>query len=132
MPHLNYYAPVVLRLGLSAVFIWFGLSQLLNQSMWISLIPEWLISMTGISAATFVILNGAFEVIAAILLAYGIFNRTIAFLLFLHLVTIIIDVGLSPIGIRDIGLAFASLAVAFYGADIFSWSYRGFSRSELE
>lgn len=114
------YAPAIVRLGLAFVFLWFGLSQLFGPSSWIGLIPSWLVSLTGISATTFVILNGLFEVIAGTLLVFGIWTRIVAGLLFLHLITIIFDVGLSAIGIRDIGLALATLSVSLYGQDDFS------------
>lgn len=117
------YAPVIIRVGLSFVFIWFGLTQLFDQSAWVSFIPEGITKLTGISAETFVIFNGIFEVFFASLLAFGIWTRLVAFLLFLHMFAIIADVGLSPIGIRDIGLMFALLSVAFFGSDEYSISH---------
>jgi uncharacterized membrane protein YphA (DoxX/SURF4 family) len=120
---MNYkkYSPVILRLGLAMVFIWFGTNQLLNQAMWIGLIPKSLVSATGISAATFVILNGIFEIVMAVLLACGIKIRIVAILLCLHLLTIIGDLGINAIGARDIGLFFAMLSVAAHGADEYSY-----------
>ncbi len=117
------YAPVIIRVGLSFVFLWFGLTQLFDQSAWVSFIPEGITKLTGISAETFVIFNGIFEVFFASLLAFGIWTRFVASLLFLHMFAIIADVGLSPIGIRDIGLMFALLSVAFFGSDEYSISH---------
>lgn len=111
------YAPTILRLGLVFVFIWFGLTQLLDQSMWTSLIPTGLTKATGINAETFVIINGTFEVFMAVLLAFGIRVRLVAALLFLHMFAIIGDLGLNAIAIRDIGLMLALLSVSFYGPD---------------
>ena len=111
------YAPVVIRLGLAFVFIWFGLTQLFSQSMWVSLIPDWVTSLTGISAQTFVIINGIFEVVMASLLAFGFKTRIVGALLFLHMFVIVFDVGLSAVGVRDIGLMFGLLSVALYGND---------------
>ena len=118
---LPYFAPTILRLGISAVIIWFGTSQLLSQSMWTSFIPDWAISLTHLSATTLVIMNGLFEVIAGSLVALGFFIRPLAGLLFLHMLGIVASVGLSPIGIRDIGIATGLLSVALYGNDLFSW-----------
>lgn len=115
------FSPALLRVGLTMVFIWFGSNQLLNQAMWVGLIPKSLITLTGISAATFVTLNGIFEIVMAVLLAFGIGIRIVATLLFLHLITIIGDLGLNAIGIRDVGLMFAMLSVAFHGADDYSF-----------
>ena len=119
--NMKKWAPAVLRLGLAMVFIWFGSNQLLNQAMWMGLIPKSLVSMTGISAGTFVIINGIFEIFMATLLAFGIGIRIVATLLFLHLIMIISDLGLTAVGIRDVGLMFAMLSVAFHGADEYSY-----------
>ncbi|MEK7228242.1 MAG: DoxX family membrane protein, partial [Patescibacteria group bacterium] len=71
-------------------------------------------------AETFVIVNGIFEIFMASLLAFGMYTRPVAGLLFLHMFAIIADVGLSPIGIRDIGLMFALLSVTLFGQDEYS------------
>ena len=111
------YAQLILRAGLSFVFLWFGLNQTLDQSMWVSLIPDSIVSLTGLSAKTIVICNGVFEVVMAILLVLGIRVRVVALLLVLHMFTIIWDLGLNAIAVRDIGLMFALLSVAFAGPD---------------
>ena len=108
---------MVLRLGLAGVIMWFGISQLSNQGMWVGLIPAWATSLSGLSAGALVRLNGIFEVGAAILLAIGWGVRWVAALLFLHLLTIVSDLGLTAVGIRDVGLSFAMLSVALHGSD---------------
>lgn len=115
------YAPIVARLGLAGVVIWFGTSQLMNQSMWTSFIPDWAMTVTFLSATKLVILNGIFEIIAGGLLAFGLFVRPVAALLFLHMAGIVVSVGLSPIGVRDAGIAAGLLSVALYGNDLLSW-----------
>ncbi len=121
MNKLKIFAPIVLRLGMVFVFVWFGLNQLLNQSMWVSLIPVWIVNATGISAGAFVVINGLFEIIMAMMLSFGFHIRLVATLLFLHLAMIVSDVGLSAVGVRDVGLMFGLLSVAFQGADIYSY-----------
>lgn len=111
------FAPVVLRLGLAAVFLWFGLSELVHPAMWTSYIPTWLVNSININVTGLVILNGLFEVVMAILLAFGILSRWVALLLLAHLVGIIVEVGLDPVGIRDVGLAFGLLSVVLQGKD---------------
>jgi uncharacterized membrane protein YphA (DoxX/SURF4 family) len=115
------YAGVVLRLGLVFVFVWFGANQLLDQSMWVSLVPKWAVSLSGMSANSLVVFNGIFEMIMATLLAFGIGIRIVASLLFLHLVMIVSAIGLNAIGIRDIGLSFALLSIVLHGPDIYSY-----------
>jgi len=119
MKNYSPYAPVVLRYGLVFVFMWFGINQLLNVSMWTSLIPSWA-TASGLSAPTFVVLNGLFEIAMAILLAFGIKVRLVATLLFLHLLLIVIDVGMNAVGVRDIGLLTGLLSVIITGGDIFT------------
>jgi uncharacterized membrane protein YphA (DoxX/SURF4 family) len=114
------FAPVVLRYGLVFVFLWFGTSQLRNQTMWTYLVPSWATAF-GLSAVTIVKLNGAFEVLFGILLLVGWHIRIVAGLLFLHLLVIASSLGFSPIGVRDIGLSLATLSIALHGADIFSY-----------
>ena len=113
------FAPTVLRIGLSLVFLWFGSQQLLHTGAWTGLIPEWVTSASGFEAATFVYFNGAFEIVFGICLLVGYFTRMSALLLALHLLGIIANVGYTPIGVRDFGLLMATIAVFLYGID--SW-----------
>jgi uncharacterized membrane protein YphA (DoxX/SURF4 family) len=114
-------APVAVRFGLVFVFVWFGTSQIMNQEMWVRLIPEWAMNLSGMSAAALVKMNGIFEIIAAVLLAFGIQIRIVALLLFLHLGMIAYTLGLTAVGVRDIGLMLAMLSVALHGADAYSY-----------
>ncbi len=119
--NISSYAPIVLRFGLVFVFIWFGLSQLLHQAAWISYIPDYATRLSGLSPEKIVIANGIFEVVFAVLLAIGIKIRVVATLLALHLFTIVINLGINEIGVRDIGLTAACFSIALHGADRFSF-----------
>lgn len=112
------YAPVILRLALSGVFVWFGTNQILNAPAWTGLVPQMVTSVSGLSATLLVHLNGVFEVIAGLLMAIGFMTRWVSLLLALHLFGITFNLGLSAIGVRDFGLSFATLAVAMFGDDI--------------
>lgn len=109
-------APIILRIGIALVFLWFGSQQLLNTGMWLKLIPEWILSMSGLAAATIVHFNGAFELVFGIALLIGFQSRIAATLLGLHLISITLDVGYGAVGVRDFGLCMATIALAFYGA----------------
>lgn len=111
------FAPIILRIGLSLVFLWFGLQQFLHTSMWTGLVPNWIVSTSGFSAATLVHFNGAFEIVFGLCLFFGFFTQVTAFLLALHLLDIMFTVGYNDIGVRDFGLAMATIAIFLYGAD---------------
>ncbi len=109
------YAPTVLRIGISLVFLWFGSQQFLHTSTWIRLIPESVINMSGLTASTLVHFNGAFEIVFGLCLFLGFFTRLCSLLLALHLLSIVSVVGYGPIGVRDFGLSVATFSLFLYG-----------------
>ncbi len=113
------YAPIVLRLGLTAVFTWFGVSQLVNGAAWVNLVPSWATAVAGLTALDIVHANGVLEVVCALLLGTGIYVRWVAGLLAIHLFVITSHLGLTAVGVRDFGLSFATLATALFGDDIY-------------
>lgn len=119
MENLNFLkkieASLVLRLAMAFVFFYFGFAQLADSSSWTSYLPSF-VDMLPISATKFVLLNGWFEIIAATLLVLGAYTRLISFLLAIHLFGIAFSIGMNGVGVRDIGLAGASLALVFSGA----------------
>jgi uncharacterized membrane protein YphA (DoxX/SURF4 family) len=119
-------APVVLRIGLAIVFLWFGYMQLTHTQMWLGLIPKWLLSLSGLQAATLVHFNGAFEIVFGICLLFGFFTRVVSFLLALHMIhialTLVMAQGIGAISIRDIGLSFAAVTLFLLGPWAQKWS----------
>ena len=109
------YGQIVLRGGLVVVFLWFGLSQVASPENWISWVPEWAVAL--MPAQTIVLLNGAFEVVLGLALAAGLMTRWAALLLSLHLLLIAYEVGYNDIGVRDFGLAIATLSLFFFEPD---------------
>jgi len=110
----------LLRLGLSAVFLWFGFSQLFDSVRWVSIVPNWAVDFLNIPPAFIVLGNGAFEVVLGSLLAMGIWTRLISLVLGLHLIPIMFDLGLTAVGVRDFGLVISSLTLALIGSNKFS------------
>lgn len=112
-------APVVLRIGLALVFLWFSYAQLTNAEQWVRLIPESLTGMTGLSATTFVYFNGAFELVFGLCLLFGFFTRVVSLLLALHMchitLVLIMGSGIGAISVRDFGLAMASISLFLFG-----------------
>ena len=111
------FAPAILRYGLGLVYLWFGISQLVNPGNFIGYLPGFLFN-SGY-AGTFVIINGVFEIIAGTLHILGIFTRIVAALLALHLIAITFDLGYGEVAVRDFGLAVATIVVFLWGVD--SW-----------
>lgn len=116
---LTVYAPAVLRIGISLVFLWFGSSQLGDVQAWMAWLPAWTAALP-LGAETLVRLNGSFEVLFGTLLLLGFYVRPVALLLALHMFQIALTVGYSEIGVRDFGLAMATASIFLYGADRFS------------
>lgn len=111
------WAVPVLRLGLVGVFFWFGYMQVSNPEGWVVWVPEWATALSGIEPVTIVMMNGWFELVAGTLLLVGVAVRVVALLLALHLFVIAFEIGLTGIGVRDFGLAMATLALALHLPD---------------
>jgi uncharacterized membrane protein YphA (DoxX/SURF4 family) len=108
----------VLRLGLAAVFLWFGFSQLIDSLIWVSVVPEWASDLLNMPPAMIVMVNGALEILLGSLLALGFFVRPAAAILAVHLLVIAIDFGFSAVGVRDFGLVFATSALALMSISV--------------
>lgn len=118
------YAPSVLRLGMAAVILWFSTQQFIHPDAWVAYVPDGALSLTGLSAGTLVFLNGLFELIFGLMLLIGWQTRISAVLLSLHLLDIMYVVGYGEIGVRDFGLALATLSIAMQGPDILAIEYK--------
>ena len=121
------FGQVLLRGGLAALFLWFGLSQIAAPADWVAWVPAWLVvSLSNptmgldVPAQTFVLLNGMFEVILGLTLAAGFMTRWVALLLSLHLFLIAYEVGYNDIGVRDFALGIATLSLFFFQPDQFT------------
>ena len=119
---LDKYFPFVLRAGLAIVFLYFGINQLIHPQFFVGWLPKE-VSLLPLSPIKFVILNGGFEVLFGSLLLLGIYRRVSALLLGLHLLGITYTIGFTEIGIRDLGLAIATLVIAMIKDDFFSLDY---------
>ena len=109
----------MIRIAIALVFIWFGLQQLSDPSSWFGFLPTW-VSNFPISQTAFIYLNGWFELMFGTALLFGFYSRIAALLLGLHLMGITYTVGYGAIGVRDFGLAFSALSIAFSPSSPFS------------
>ena len=115
---LEEYSKSVLRIALSFVFLYFGYRQITDSENWISFVPGFVLSF-GLSAETLVIMNAFFELGFGTLMLIGLYTRVSSFVLALHLFGIAFSIGFNPLGIRDLGLSFATLVVFLNGVDRF-------------
>ena len=106
-------SPIILRIGIGLVIIWFGLQQINTPLAWVVYLPTFTENLP-ISQTTFVSLNGYFELIFGILLVAGFFTRIVAFFLALHLFGIVLTVGYNEIGVRDFGIFIALVSIFLY------------------
>lgn len=132
LDHYKQYAPILLRIGLSIVFLWFGIHQIINPESFLGYVPALFdthpntmmhehplqsLHTLPITPHILIMGNGFFETILGILLITGIFIRVVALLLSLHLVGIMVSLGYNDIAVRDFGLFLATLSVALHGPD---------------
>ncbi len=110
------YGLSFLRIGMSLVFFYFGYKQVSSPENWVGFLPDAITTAMSTPEA-FVIANGVFELIFGAMLLLGIFTLMSALLLGLHLVGITLEIGLTNTGVRDFGLAVATLAIAMLGPD---------------
>ena len=126
------YSTDIVRIAVSLVFLWFGISQLVNPESFLGYIPQWLHphepqmqhehplqfmhGIPNVKANTIIMSNGVFESIFGFLLLAGFFTRIAAFLLALHLFGISFSLGYNDVAVRDFGLALATASLIFSGA----------------
>ncbi len=113
------YAPLVLRIGISIVFLWFGFSQFKSPGSWTGMVPDYAVSLSHMSAKTLVNINGVIEIVLATLLLLGLYTRLASLLLTLHLLHITTILGYGAIAARDLALAIATFSIFLRGADEF-------------
>lgn len=118
MPKIELYAPAVLRISMAVVILWFSAQQFIHTDAWTAYVPDSAVAMSRLSATTLVYFNAIFELVFGVMLVFGWQTRISALLLALHLFDIMYVVGYGEIGVRDFGLAFATLVVFMNGSDI--------------
>lgn len=113
---------LVLRIGLGIVFLYFGFTQAINPINWTSYVPEFLTNI--ISANSLVLVNGIVEISLGIMMLIGLYVRFASIILSLHLFFITFSIGFNPTGIRDLGLAIATLVIFLNGSDKYTLDYK--------
>ena len=106
-----------LKLGLAAVFLWFGVDKLIHPSYWLNAwVPQWFLGVLakfGTDGIQFIYANGIFEILVGASLLSGILVKFFSFLAVAFLLSVILLVGLNEVIVRDIGLLGGLLALLF-------------------
>jgi uncharacterized membrane protein YphA (DoxX/SURF4 family) len=103
----------ILRAGLVIVYLYFGVSQLMDPVQWSGAVPTWSF-LSFISPVTIVYMNAVFELVFAVLLAIGLWSKWVSIILGIHLGVITLAMGFTPVGVRDFGLTLATFAHGFW------------------
>lgn len=112
------YSNIFLRLGLAAVFIWFGVDKFLNPQYWLSAwIPQGALSVAsrvGVSGMDVVYASGVFELLVGASVLSNIFIKIFSVLALIFLVAVLLTFGISEVIIRDVGLMGGFLSLLFW------------------
>ena len=119
----SHYGTLVARVGIAAVFLWFGIDKFIHTANWIGWVPDWMQALIPISLTSFMFLQGAIEAVIGILLLVGYQVRFASFLAVITLAGVelaMLGTGQTEVMLRDAGLLAASFSLFFTGSDCFS------------
>ncbi|MGD0976755.1 MAG: DoxX family membrane protein [Minisyncoccia bacterium] len=114
----NKYSFFFLRLGLAAVFLWFGVDKLVNPNYWLA--TWWpgqlssIVSHFSLSETQMIYALGVFEILTGLSLLTNVFAKFFSTLAIIYLVAILIVNGWTEITVRDFGLMGGFLAIIFW------------------
>ncbi|MEK7603791.1 MAG: DoxX family membrane protein [Patescibacteria group bacterium] len=113
-----WYSNLFLRLGLAAVFIWFGVDKFINPEYWLSAwIPQNIVllaSKIGISGVNIVYASAIFELLIGTSILSNIFVKVFSLLAIIFLAAVLLFFGVSEVLIRDLGLIGGFMALLFW------------------
>jgi len=112
------YSYLFLRLGLAAVFLWFGIDKFIHPNYWINAwLPQWFgqfLSGIGVSTMTFIYFQGVFETAIGLSFILNLFIKLFSFLAAIFLILVLLAIGLNEIIVRDLGLLGGVLSLLFW------------------
>lgn len=110
--------PLIMRLSLVFVFVWFGVNEISNPVYWSGYVPPLVEKFLPFGINLFVQLHGVALSILALALLFKFYIRYAAFLSIIVLFSItgglIVMNGLNEIAVRDIGLLGLALSIWLY------------------
>ena len=73
------FSYLAIRLGLAAVFLWFGIDKMFHPAYWLNAwVPQniqSLVEQFGVTGLQFIYLNGIFEILVGLSLITGVFAK---------------------------------------------------------
>ncbi len=112
------YSNLFLRLGLAAVFIWFGVDKFINPQYWLSAwLPQSIITVSskiGMSGIDIVYASGVFELLVGAGVISNVFIKIFSVLAIIFLLVVLFTFGISEVLIRDIGLMGGFFSLLFW------------------
>ena len=103
---------------LGFVFLWFGISEILNPRYWSGYVPQMAIELLPIPILPFVQAHGAILVFLAVCFLFRFYLRYVGVLALLVLLSIIGGLismnGFDEVVVRDIGILGLALSVWLY------------------
>jgi len=119
----SHWGTFVARVGIAAVFLWFGIDKFVHPIEWAGWVPDWMSALIPMSLVSFMYIHGAIETLVGVLLLVGYQTRMAALLAVITLCGVIlamIGTGSTDVLLRDVGLLAASLSLLFTGSDCMS------------
>ena len=119
----KHYGTLVARIGIAAVFLWFGIDKFIHTIDWIGWVPEWMQALIPVSMTSFMYVQGIIEALIGVLLLIGYRVRFAGLLAVLTLVGVeiaMVGTGQTEMMLRDAGLLAASLSLFLTGSDCMS------------
>jgi cytochrome c peroxidase len=116
-------AALILRVGLGAVLVIFGVEKLSDPGTWVVFVPTWIVERLGgggIALDRLLRFQGVFELTLGVQLIAGIATRVAAMAAALLLLAICGLLGFNPLAVRDGGLVAASVALLTLGPGRYS------------
>lgn len=108
-------AALALRLGLAFVFLYFGVDKFFHPQAWFVWVPSWMLNATPENLQNpFMYAQGAAETLLGLGLLLGVWLRTVTILSGLLLLWIVLLLNIpkiTDVGVRDVGLLAAIVAL---------------------
>ena len=109
MKKISYH---VLRIGLAITFLWIGVLILQNPEAWGGYLQPWALKLIPGSLVNAMIATAILDILVGVCLLFNIFTWIAALLGAFHLIVVLSTTFITEISARDIGLLFATLALA--------------------